>query len=78
MPQRCPMAFIYISRAIYFAGLIYFLLTGRTVMGLFWLVWLPMIAGESGHDLSPVPQAWRLGADDSQASRSQGTGSRSA
>ncbi len=42
MPQRCPMAFIYLSWALLIGGLAFFLLTGRYGFAVAWVVAVPL------------------------------------
>jgi len=43
MKQQCPIAFIYLSWAIYIGGLAFMVLRGDYFFTLFWLVWLPLV-----------------------------------
>lgn len=42
LPQQCPLAFLYLSWALYFAGLIYLPLRGDYGLAAVWLVALPL------------------------------------
>ena len=42
LPQQCPMAFLYLTWALYLVGLVYFPLSGEWVVAAAWLVALPL------------------------------------
>ncbi len=42
LPHRCPLAFLYLTWALYLAGLVYFPLRGEWIVAAAWLVALPL------------------------------------
>ncbi len=70
LPQECPLVFLYLTWALYGAGLIYFPVVGEWMLGGVWLIAVPLALWGYGRIFPRISQYLGYGpVDDVAASR---------